>query len=118
MNYGIEYPEIPAADLEVDGCIKRIRAALKARSGVAWSVTRGKGSDYCWITITAPPARRAEYGYLSDQDRAALAKLLDVSHGKVGTSGYSVAASKEHRLEIIDRAEGRPPRTTGTQYWD
>lgn len=36
---------------------KRIKAALKARSGKDWSVKRGRGTAGGWITIDAPKAR-------------------------------------------------------------
>lgn len=36
---------------------KRIRAALKARSGKDWSVTKGRGTGSGWIRIDAPKAR-------------------------------------------------------------
>jgi hypothetical protein len=41
-----------------DQAIKRIKAALKRRSGKEWSVRGGKGTAYGWITIDAPPKRR------------------------------------------------------------
>lgn len=51
----------PAARIDgrmdtVDVC-KRIKAALKARSGKVWSVTKGKGTAGGWIKIDAPKAR-------------------------------------------------------------
>lgn len=36
---------------------KRIKAALRARSGKDWSVTKGKGTAGGWIKIDAPKAR-------------------------------------------------------------
>lgn len=42
--------------------IKRIKDALKRRSGKPWSVTGGRGTAWGWITIDAPPARTV-YGY-------------------------------------------------------
>jgi hypothetical protein len=44
--------------LDRDEAIKRIRAALKRRSGKAWSVTGDRGTAWGWIKIDAPPARR------------------------------------------------------------
>jgi len=38
--------------------IKRIRAALKAKTGTTWSVTGGRGTAWGWITVQAPPKRR------------------------------------------------------------
>lgn len=45
-------------DITRDSAISTIRAALRRRSGKAWSVTGGRGTAWGWITIEAPPARR------------------------------------------------------------
>jgi hypothetical protein len=44
--------------IDRDEAIKRIRAALKKRSGKQWSVTGGRGTAWGWIEIDAPPKRR------------------------------------------------------------
>ena len=44
-----------------DEAIKRIRKALKTRSGKTWSVTGGRGTGWCWITVQAPPKRRVAH---------------------------------------------------------
>jgi hypothetical protein len=44
--------------MDRDETIKRIRKALRARSGKDWSVTGGRGTAWGWITIDAPPRRR------------------------------------------------------------
>ena len=49
---------VPVEDLTRDQAIKRIRDALKLRSGKPWSVTGGTGTAWGWIRIDAPPARR------------------------------------------------------------
>jgi hypothetical protein len=41
-----------------DEAIRRIKAALKKRSGRAWSVTGGSGTAWGWITIQVPPKER------------------------------------------------------------
>jgi hypothetical protein len=46
------------ATLDRDEAIKRIKAALKRRSGKAWSVTGGKGTAWGWIEIDATPKNR------------------------------------------------------------
>ena len=120
--------------------IARIKAALKRRSGKAWSVTGGRGTSWGWITIDTAPARRTwawrlpdgmsdipenyeEYdtgkpgGHMSPAERAELGQLLGLN-GPVHIQGESVAASHDYRLEYVDRAEGRPPRVIGQQYWD
>jgi hypothetical protein len=45
-------------DLSRNVVCKRIKVALKKRSGKDWSVTGGKGTAWGWINIDAPPARR------------------------------------------------------------
>lgn len=95
--------------------IARIKKALKARSGKAWSVTGGRGTGWGWLTITAPPARRVN-GIATDADNAELAKLLGLK--KVACQGASVADSGDHYAEYIDRAEGRKPKKIAEDYWD
>ncbi len=122
--------------------ISRIRKALKKRSGKPWSVTGGRGTAYGWLTIDAPPARRkwlqvktgqtdlqghdvyrwehtpdAEYGHISPDERAELAKLLGLE-APVHDQGVSIPASNDYWQEYIDRAEGREPAKCGEIYWD
>lgn len=98
-----------------DETIQILKAALKARSGKAWSVTGGRGTAYGWIRISAPPARRGEFGYLSEADRAELGALLsmDVHH-----QGVSIAASSAYYREYIQRAQGETPTEIAQPYWD
>ncbi|MBL8518170.1 MAG: hypothetical protein JNM76_14510 [Betaproteobacteria bacterium] len=96
--------------------IAAIKAALKARSGKTWSVTGGRGTAYGWITISSPPARRLEFGYMSAEDRAELAKLLGKS--SVHQQGESIPAASDYYQEYIDRANGRTPSKIGQPYWD
>ena len=37
---------------------KRIRVALKRKTGKTWSVTGGRGTAWGWLTVAAPPKRR------------------------------------------------------------
>jgi hypothetical protein len=97
--------------------IKLIRAALKQRSGKTWSVTGGRGTAWGWIAITAPPARRLDYGYMTDADRDELGKLLGLDR-PAHTQGVSIAASGAHRREYVARAQGQTPTVHGTPYWD
>ena len=106
---------VTASDRDV--AIERIRKALRQRSGKAWSVTGGRGTAWGWITITAPPARRVEFGYMTDADRAELGALLGLDH-PAHPQGEQVAASTAYRTEYIDRAEGRTPSAIGQPYWD
>lgn len=102
-------------EFDVDATIKQLRADLKARTGRTWSVKRGRGTVYCWITVISPPARRREFGYMSDDDRQVLSEALgtDVHH-----QGYSIPASAAYRREALDRAAGRAPSVIAEPYWD
>ena len=53
-------PPSPSAPLHLDRneAIKRIKAALKARSGKSWSVTGGKGTAWGWIKIDTTPGTK------------------------------------------------------------
>lgn len=117
--------------------IKRIREALKKRSGKIWSVTGGRGTAWGWITIDAPPARRTwltrmkegstteteEYdsgapdGYTSPAERSELGALLGMDK-PIHCQGESIPASSDYYQEYIDRAEGRTPSKIGQPYWD
>jgi hypothetical protein len=98
--------------------IRRIREALRERSGKAWSVTGGRGTAWGWITIMAPPARRrAESDTMTADDCAELGRLLGLS-GPVHFQGESIPSSGDYYEEYIDRAEGREPTKRGQPYWD
>ena len=97
------------ASMDRDEAIRRIRTALKKRSGKAWSVKGGKGTAYCWLRIDAPPKRRtfhfvdsgkvdamgfpvydeiengtpetaSDFGHTGPEERAELGRLLGVNH--------------------------------------
>lgn len=135
------------ASVDRDDAIKAIRAALKRRSGKAWSVTGGRGTGWGWIEITAPPKRRTgvhvknpewqgsvcdprdpewilvdsgepqQFGLMTPADRDELTALLGLDR-PVHEQGYSIAASTDYRVEAVARAEGRNPSAYGTPYWD
>ena len=121
--------------------IRRIRNALKRRSGKMWSVTGGSGTAWGWIRIDVPPARRTwrnfkpegapdipesyrgnerdtgePTGHASPAERAELAALLGLE--SVHDQGVSVPASTDYYVEFVDRAEGRDPSRIGKPYWD
>lgn len=87
---GIDFTDRLAVISEHSGCaavsreeaITAIRSALKRRSGKTWSIRGGRGTAWGWLTITAPPKRCNESGYMTDEDCAELGKLL----GKDGVS--------------------------------
>lgn len=123
--------------------IKRIRTALKKRSGKTWSVTGGRGTAWGWLTIDAPPARRTfthepkphnttnepgvenwdevdtgeAGGHTGPDERAELAQLLGLEE-PVHHQGVSIPSSSDYWNEYIDRAEGRTPAKCGEPYWD
>lgn len=124
--------------------IKKIRTALKLRSGRGWSVTGGRGTAYGWIKIDAPPSLctwsyrpkagagecpppgnefweeydTGEVGHhMSPADRDRLAKLLGLNE-PVHVQGVSIPSSNDYYAEYIDRAEGRTPNVVGEPYWD
>jgi len=124
----IVYPELTSADTDRNAAMKRIKAGLETRSGKKWSVTGGRGTAWGWIQIDAPPSRRkfeydgvtprdGEFGMMSIEDRTELAKLLGFDR-PIHPQGHNIPAASDYRREYIDRAEGRPPREYGQQYWD
>ena len=92
--------------------VKRIRVALRQRSGKAWSVTCGRGTAWGWITIDVPPAREAS----READLKELAALLGLD--RVHHQGMLIAAGSDYREEYVARAEGRTPAVVGVPYWD
>lgn len=100
-----------------DDVIRIIRAELRRRSGKAWSVTGGRGTSWGWITITAPPARREQYGRMSAADAAELGQLLGLGR-PVHDQGESIPAGSDYREEYVDRARGLTPVRCGVPYWD
>lgn len=102
---------------ELDRAIKEIRVALRARSGRTWSVKRGTGTSYGWITIHVPPAHQGRFDEMSPQDAAALGTLLGLGH-PAHHQGVNVPASSAYRAEYVARAKGEKPTRYGTPYWD
>ena len=125
---------------ERDEAIREIRAALRRRSGKAWSVTGGHGTAWGWITIQALPARRT-WGYrlkegalndwpeswegydtgqpgrsMTSADRKELAGLLGLED--VHEQGVGISSSNDDYQEHIDRANGRVPSVIAKPYWD
>ncbi len=127
--------------MDRDEAIRRIRTALKRRSGKTWSVTGGRGTAWGWLTIEAPPARRTwasrlktgaitdrpedyeEYdtgklgGFMSPSDRVELGRLFGLER-PAHFQGVNVAASDDYYREYVDRAEGRTPAKVAQPYWD
>lgn len=96
--------------------IKKIRTALKRRSGKDWSVRGGHGTAWGWIKVSAPPRRMVGYR-MSDEDRAELGRLLGFDR-PADPQYESIPASSAYYAEYVDRAEGRVPAVCGTPHWD
>jgi hypothetical protein len=98
--------------------IAAIRAALKERSGKAWSVTGGRGTAYGWIRILAVPARCDQWGSMTDADRDELTRLL--GHDRpIHHQGENIpAASDFRRVAIQQAAFGSANGYSATAYWD
>lgn len=112
-------PPAPAArpTMDRDEAIARMRAALRRRSGKAWSVTGGRGTGWGWITVTAPPARRVDGYYLSLDDAAELGELLGLDR-PAHHQGESIPASSAYRRAYVDRAETGSTTESPEPYWD
>lgn len=115
--------------LDTDETIKRLRVALKKATGRAWSVTRGRGTAYSWITIDAPKNRRVyrfhetvdrdacgmpkfvdvydpayEWGHMGIEDRQLLAGVLGLDRD-IHHQGILIAPERETRWRYVSAAE-------------
>lgn len=107
-------------DICRDTAIARIRAALKKRTGRAWSVTGGTGTAWGWIKVHVPPRLRDQYGSMSDADRMELAAVLGFEDDRreVGRSGWSIPASSAYYRAAVQRAETGTTTENPQPYWD
>ena len=120
-------PETRTEILGRNDFIQKVKAALKHRSGKAWSVTGGKGTAWGWVTIDTLPRNRrfdfedlptdSEFGYAGNDDRTELNRLLGLE-GLAHSQGISIPSGSDYYREYLDRAEGRTPSVFGKQYWD
>lgn len=130
-----QFAHYPPRPKNINEAIARIRTALRARTGKAWSVRK---DTFCGIAIDAPPKARTwhfgelrddggerieycdaakQFGHISPADRQLLAGALALRNIRPGR-GVSVSASGDHYTEYVDRAEGRTPRVIGQSQWD
>jgi hypothetical protein len=110
-----KYGSYPPAPTDRNDAIKRIRTALKKRTGRAWSVKGGRGTGWGWIKISAPPRRIFNWS-MTEEDARILAEALGLDPR--GSHCFSIPSGGDYYTEYVDRAEGREPRTHGKQYWD
>lgn len=101
---------LPLAAFEVDELVARgvadrtsfvrvVRKLLKERTGVAWSVSGGRGTAWGWVTITAAKSRQAD-GNMRPGDQALLARVLGAD-SPVHHQGESVKPTRSARAAII-----------------
>ena len=95
--------EEPAGN-DRDETVAELKAALKARSDRRWSVTPGRGSSWGWITVTAPPARRTDFGSMTGDDAAELARLFGVDY--IHHQGLLIPARAASRRAYVAMAQG------------
>jgi hypothetical protein len=104
-------------DLTRAAVIRRIRAALKRRSGKDWSVTGGRGTGYGWLTIDAPPMRRTwQWMQVKGTDRPSPAAVYG---GAVGiTPHYRVGPMAEDPItEATDDPWVNEALAAGREVW-
>lgn len=56
----------PRESLTREETIKRIRAALKRKTGKSWTVRGGRGTGWGWIRVESPPRRRVHHETVGD----------------------------------------------------
>jgi hypothetical protein len=99
--------------------VKFIRAALRARSGKAWSVTGGTGTAYGWLSINVPPQQRGGLDGMPPDVAAELAELLGFHHAyTVSPQGVNIPDGRDYYREYCYRAVGLTPPVVGRPYWD
>lgn len=114
MSYDPEY-YWNHIDTDRNTVIKRIKSALKRRSGKSWSVTGGRGTAWGWIEINVLPRDRT-CGHEGSPLHRELATLLGLD--SIHFQGRNVAASSDYRREYVMRAEGLTPFKIAEPYWD
>jgi len=106
--------------------IKRIRAALKKKTGKTWSVTGGRGTAWCWLNVSAPPKRRVWHETIGDPmepgflDKPWHERFIEVpaTDDKRAYAYTSLAECRELAVAfgIPDRTYGLPDRIYGVHH--
>jgi len=97
--------------------IKVIRHHLKKRTGKAWSVSGGSGTAWGWITITAPPTRRIDHGYMTPDDTEELGLTLGTTPAH--RQGINVPSQTDYYRQFLCRAiHGHAGPFHATPQWD
>ena len=115
-------PSAEAADLEGveelerGAFVKRLRSALKARTGRSWSVKGSTGTSWCWIDVCAPPARKHDHR-MTSEDESLLAAVMNERRGISGN--ISIPPTRGHRTAALAAALGIEPIIPKAEHaWD
>jgi len=87
--------------LDRNEAIKRIRAALKEKTGKPWSVRGGRGTGWGWITVSSPPRRRVCHDENPDYDWRAYPSTSPCyleRQPKEGEEGYYISDAEAQEL--------------------
>jgi hypothetical protein len=95
-----------------------IKRHLKARTGITFSVTGGRGTAWGWLYIAATKQRAADqWGRLTPSDAKVLADALGLRDEYVGDS-VSIPAGSDWWTEYLQRAETGACTVRGERRWD
>ncbi len=118
---------ISSAKDDTTACAKLMRRLLKLRTGIAWSVTCGRGTSGCWLRIHVPKARKVDsdgqptsedWGYMGTRDRALLGVILgEVPHHQ-GESIRTEAGVRESYLWRIAGHDAPADLVISEPSWD
>ena len=93
--------------IERDDAIARIKTALRAKTGKAWSVRGNTGTAWGWIDVLPLPKEQPEKGQMSPEQARLLADAFGLD-APVHYQGLSI--SPDERSVYVTRAERNVPR--------
>ncbi len=128
---GIEREKLQAMITEAEccatKCAKLMKTLLKLRTGIAWSVTGGRGTGRSWLNIMSPKARRVDsdgrpstksWGYMSARDRAILGSVLGNTPHNQGESIRTEGGVRESYLWKIAGLDAPADLRVQERGWD
>ncbi len=84
--------------------IRRIKAALRTRTGRAWSVTGGRGTAYGWIHV-ASFEREFDGWQMTEEHRAILGRIFHRDGSPVPCQYYSIdPGNQEYAVALAEGA--------------
>lgn len=106
LDLSIEQVRALATEAEEsrDAACKILRDLLRRRTGRDWSVKGSRGTAYSWISISAPPRRRGEFGSMGVEDQIVLFAAL----GEWAHQDISIRPCGGVRGAYVFRAAGLP----------